>query len=80
MRVEYYTPKLWELVEQGEIKKNSALYHWLNKDEGNVVVDGNVFWVETNGLYNELPNAKATKQIVDIMLEKFGKKHAGLDY
>ena len=67
------TPILWEMVEQGTIKKNSALYHWLNRDQGEVIFNNrDVFWIEKFGIYCEYPNDKAFKQLKGVMLKRFG--------
>lgn len=72
MKTEYYSPKLWELVEQGEIPKKTALYRWLNKDAGQIIVDGPVFWIE---YWSDYPTDKAFKEIKEAMKKYFNKEY-----
>lgn len=68
----YYSPKLWELVESGKISEKSALYNWLNADAGQIIVDGNKYWIE---VWTEYPNKTAFKQLDDIMEKVFHKEY-----
>lgn len=68
----YYSPKLWELVESGKISEKSALYNWLNADAGQIIVDGNKYWIE---VWTEYPNKTAFKQLDGIMEKVFHKEY-----
>lgn len=66
-RLTYYSPLLWEMVEQGKISKKSALYRWLNSDQGQVVGEDKIFYIETFGLGCSGPNKTAFAELKTIM-------------
>lgn len=71
--IENYSPRLWELVNRGTIiKKGSALYKWLNSDQGQVVGKNGTYWIEWFSQYHDTMTDKARKQLDDIMQAVFG--------
>ena len=69
MKPEDITPKLWKLVEDGKIKKSSALYRWLNSDNGEVILQDKTYWVELFAYCGITDKARA--ELKKIMLETF---------
>ena len=69
MKPKDITPELWRLVETGEIKKTSALYRWLNSDSGEVIIDGDTYWLELHA-YCAITD-KARAELKKIMAEVF---------
>lgn len=70
--ITHYSPKLWEIVNRGTIiKKTSALYKWLNSDQGEVVGEDGVYWIEFFSQYHDTMTEKARKQLDEIMRAVF---------
>ena len=66
-------PDLWEMVEKGEISKNSALYRFLNSDSGFVIQDGKVYWLELFAYCGITDKARA--ELKKVMAEKFDAEY-----
>lgn len=70
-----YSPRLWDLVEKGKIKENSVLYDWLNSDQGQIVGEDKVFWVEYFSTYADRLTKTAWKQLKRVMKNEFGAEY-----
>lgn len=70
-----YSPRLWDLVEQGKIKENSTLYDWLNSDQGQIIGEDKVFWIEYFSTYADRPTKSVWKQLKKVMKDQFGAEY-----
>lgn len=66
-------PDLWEMVEKGEISKNSALYRFLNSDAGFVIQCDDVYWLELFAYCSITDKARA--ELKKVMAEKFSAQY-----
>lgn len=71
-KIIYYSPLLWEKAEKGEISKKSALYRWLNSDQGQIVGEDKIFYIETFGYGCSGPNKTAFAELKTIMKNDYG--------
>lgn len=67
-RVKDVTPEIWE-----ELKEGTKLYDWFNEDNGEVILNGKTWWLETIRYGRSMPN-DALEELQKLMLKKYGAK------
>lgn len=62
------TPEIWE-----ELKEGTKLYDWFNGDNGEVILDGKVWWLEAILYAETIPN-DVHDELEKLMLNKYGAR------